>query len=97
MVGTLLDILVSVTALLMAVAPVDQIRKILRHRDSRNVSQTLFWVVALGTGSLALHSFYVHDLFIALPNSSACLINTFTALLARKYSHGDNRTAEQSK
>ena len=83
--ATYLGILVSITATLMAVAPLLQIRKILKHRHAADISQSLFWIVALGTACLSADAFYTHNLFIAIPNAFSSGLNTITALLIYKY------------
>ena len=85
MTATLIGILVSVTVLMMAGAPMLQIRKILKHKHAGDISQALFWIVALGTASVALDGFYTHNYFLAIPNACSSCVNIATALLIRKY------------
>ena len=83
--GTFLGIIVSITALLMASAPLMQIRKILRERNARDISEALFWIVTLGVGCLAIDTYYTHNLFVAIPNTFSCAMNLTTALLIHRY------------
>ena len=85
MLGTILGILTSITATMMAVSPLLQIKKILNHKHAGDISLLMFIVITLGTGTLAADSYYHHDLFVAIPNTFSSLLNGTTAFLIYKY------------
>ena len=87
MTSTYLGILVVTTGLMMAVAPLLQIHKILKHKHAKDISQALFWTVTLGVSSLAIDGWYIHNYFIAISSTISACINGTTAVLVLKYAH----------
>jgi MtN3 and saliva related transmembrane protein len=73
-------------AVVMALAPILQIREILRRRSSEGVSIGYFTVLLVGFGLWVSYGTASHDLPLVVPNSLALLVMacTITAALTRR-------------
>ena len=72
-------------AILMAISPGLQIRKILRHRSSRDVSITYFWVLLIGFVLWIAYGVVIDNWFLIVPNAVALTVSAATIAVARHY------------
>ena len=72
-------------ALVMAVSPTLQIRRILQRRSSDDVSIPYFLVLLLGFALWTLYGVSKSDLVLIIPNLVAFGVAVATILVARKY------------
>ena len=71
--------------ILMAISPSLQIRRILRHRSSRDVSITYFWVLLVGFVLWIAYGVVIDNWFLIVPNAVALTVSAATIAVARHY------------
>jgi MtN3 and saliva related transmembrane protein len=71
--------------IVMAISPGVQIRKILRHRSSRDVSITYFWVLLVGFALWIAYAVVIDNWFLIVPNLVALMVSAATIIVAVKY------------
>lgn len=64
----------SVWGLVMALAPILQIMRMLKHRSSRDVSLGYFWLLLPGFLLWVAHGSTTGDVFLIVPNALAALM-----------------------
>jgi uncharacterized protein with PQ loop repeat len=72
-------------AMLMAVAPLLQVREIRRRRTSAGISIGYFAVLLVGFALWIAYGLARHDLPLVLPNSVALLVTAFTIAVALRH------------
>jgi MtN3 and saliva related transmembrane protein len=82
MVVTGLAVAAAVWGVLMGVSPVLQIRRMLRHRSSRDVSVGYFSILLVGFGLWIGYGIAARNLALIVPNTVALLIGTGTVAIA---------------
>ena len=85
MLETVLGATAASWAILMAISPSLQIRKILRHRSSREVSITYFWVLLVGFALWIAYGVVIENWFLIVPNAVALMVSAATIIVAVKY------------
>ena len=70
---------------LMAVSPGLQIRKMLHHRSSREVSIAYFWVLLVGFTLWVAYGLAIENWFLVVPNAVAFTVCTTTIAVALRY------------
>lgn len=71
--------------ILMAVSPGLQIRKMLRHRSSREVSIAYFWVLQIGFLLWIAYGLTIENWFLVVPNTVAFAVCATTIAVALYY------------
>jgi MtN3 and saliva related transmembrane protein len=71
--------------ILMAISPGLQIRTILRHRSSRQVSISYFWVLLVGFALWIAYGIAIVNWFLIVPNAVAFMVSGATIIVAMKY------------
>ena len=82
MVVTGLAVAAAVWGVLMGVSPVLQIRRMLRHRSSRDVSVAYFSILLVGFGLWIGYGIASRNLALIVPNGVALLIGVSTVAIA---------------
>jgi MtN3 and saliva related transmembrane protein len=70
---------------LMAVSPGLQIRKMLHHRSSREVSIAYFWVLLVGFTLWVAYGLSIENWFLVVPNTVAFVVCSTTIAIALRY------------
>ncbi len=70
---------------LMAVSPGLQIRKMLLHRSSREVSIAYFWVLLVGFTLWVAYGLAIENWFLIVPNVVAFAVCSTTIAIALRY------------
>jgi uncharacterized protein with PQ loop repeat len=70
---------------LMAIAPLLQIRRMLETRSSADVSLGYLWVLEIGFGLWMAYGISLPNLAIVIPNSVALTVGLATILVARHF------------
>ena len=73
---------------LMALAPMLQLRRVLQMRDAAEVSIGLFFVWVAGSCAWLWHGFATSDAVLIVPNVVALLTNLATVLVVLRYRAG---------
>jgi uncharacterized protein with PQ loop repeat len=71
--------------ILMAVSPGLQIRKMLHHHSSREVSIAYFWVLLVGFTLWVAYGLAISNWFLVVPNAVAFVVCTTTIAVAVRY------------
>jgi uncharacterized protein with PQ loop repeat len=71
--------------ILMAISPALQIRKMVRHRSSREVSIAYFWVLQIGFVLWIAYGLTIDNWFLAVPNTVAFIVCATTIAVASYY------------
>ena len=71
--------------ILMAVSPSLQIRKMLLHRSSREVSIGYFWVLLVGFVLWVAYGLVISNWFLVVPNAVAFTVCATTIAVALRY------------
>lgn len=82
MAPTVLAISASSWAVLMGIAPVLQIRRMLRQRSSRDVSVSYFTILLVGFALWIAYGAAAGLLTLVIPNTVALLIGTAVVIVA---------------
>ena len=82
MVVTGLAVAAAAWGVLMGVSPVLQIRRMLRHRSSRDVSVGYFMILLVGFGLWIGYGIASRNLALIVPNAVALLIGVSTVAIA---------------
>jgi uncharacterized protein with PQ loop repeat len=88
MAGSMTDALAITAAtfgVLMAIAPLLQIRRMLETRSSADVSLGYLWVLEIGFGLWMAYGISLANLAIVIPNSVALTVGLATILVARHF------------
>ena len=88
MAGSMTDALAITAAtfgVLMAIAPLLQIRRMLETRSSADVSLGYLWVLEIGFGLWMAYGISLPNLAIVIPNSVALTVGLATILVARHF------------
>ena len=88
MTGSMTDALAVTAAtfgVLMAIAPLLQIRRMLQTRSSTDVSLGYLWVLEIGFGLWMAYGISLPNLAIVIPNSVALTVGLATILVARHF------------
>jgi MtN3 and saliva related transmembrane protein len=72
-------------AILMAISPGLQIRKIIRHRSSREVSIGYFWILVVGFVLWIAYGVAIDNWFLIVPNAVALMVSAATIVVAMRY------------
>jgi uncharacterized protein with PQ loop repeat len=82
---TLLGATAASWAILMAISPALQIRKIRRHRSSREVSIGYFWILVVGFALWIAYGVVIENWFLIVPNAVALTVSAATIAVALRY------------
>ena len=88
MAGSMTDALAVTAAtygVLMAIAPLLQIRRMLETRSSADVSLGYLWVIEIGFGLWMAYGISLPNLAIVIPNTVALTVGLATILVARHF------------
>lgn len=73
-------------AVVMALAPLLQVRRMLVTRSSASVSVGYFGLLCIGFALWVAYGISEHNLVLIVPNSVACVVGTTTIAIARHFS-----------
>ena len=85
MLETVLGLVAAVWGVLMAVSPGLQIRKMLLHRSSRQVSIAYFWVLLVGFTLWVAYGLAISNWYLVVPNAVAFTVCATTLAVALRY------------
>ena len=80
-----LAVLAASWGVLMAIAPILQIRRILERRSSDDVSIAYLGVLLVGFGLWVGYGISLQNLALVVPNSVALVVGIITILIARRF------------
>lgn len=80
-----LGISASAWGVLMAVSPALQIRKMLHHRSSREISIAYFWVLQVGFVLWIAYGLTIDNYYLVVPNAVAFAICAATIAVGLRY------------
>lgn len=69
----------------MGISPALQIRKMLRHESSKEVSIAYFWVLLVGFALWCGYGLTIDNWFLMVPNAVAFTVCTTTIAVALRY------------
>jgi MtN3 and saliva related transmembrane protein len=75
----------SAWGVLMAISPALQIRKMLHHRSSREVSIAYFWVLLVGFALWVAYGLTIDNWFLIVPNAVAFTVCVTTIAVALRF------------
>lgn len=93
MLETVLAISAAAWGVLMAISPGLQIRKMLDHRSSREVSIAYFWVLLVGFTLWVAYGLTIANWFLVVPNAVAFTVCVTTIAVALRYRLGSGGDA----
>ena len=82
---TALGVTAAAWGVLMAVSPALQIRKMLHHRSSREVSVAYFWVLLVGFVLWIAYGISIENWFLIVPNAVAFIVCATTIAIALRF------------
>ena len=82
---TVLGVTAAAWGILMAISPALQIRKMLQHRSSREVSVGYFWVLLVGFFLWIAYGLSIENWYLVVPNAVAFTVCATTIAVARHY------------
>jgi MtN3 and saliva related transmembrane protein len=85
MLETVLGAAAAAWGILMAVSPGLQIRKMIVHRSSRQVSIAYFWVLLVGFTLWVAYGLTIDNWYLVVPNAVAFTVCVTTLAVAIRY------------
>ena len=85
MLETVLGATAAAWGVLMAISPGLQIRKMLLHRSSREVSIAYFWVLLIGFTVWVAYGLAISNWYLVVPNAVAFTVCATTIAVALRY------------
>jgi uncharacterized protein with PQ loop repeat len=85
MLETILGSIAAAWGVLMAISPALQIRKMLHHRSSREVSIAYFWVIEVGFALWVVYGVTIKNWFLVIPNAVAFTVCGTTIAIALRF------------
>lgn len=85
MLETVLGVTAAFWGVLMAISPALQIRKMLQHRSSREVSVAYFWVLLVGFVLWVAYGISIENWYLIVPNAVAFTVCATTIAIALRY------------
>jgi MtN3 and saliva related transmembrane protein len=85
MLETVLGVTAAAWGILMAISPGLQIRKVLLHRSSRQVSIAYFWVLLVGFTLWVTYGVTITNWYLVVPNAVAFIVCATTIAVALRY------------
>ena len=85
MLETALGVAAAVWGVVMAVSPALQIRKMLQHRSSREVSVAYFWVLLVGFVLWIAYGIAIENWYLIVPNAVAFTVCSTTIAIAYRF------------
>ena len=85
MLETALGVAAAFWGILMAISPALQIRKMLQHRSSREVSVAYFWVLLVGFALWIAYGISIENWYLVVPNAVAFTVCATTIVVALRY------------
>jgi uncharacterized protein with PQ loop repeat len=82
---TILGVTAAAWGILMAISPALQIRKMLLHQSSREVSIAYFWVLLVGFVLWIAYGITIENWFLVVPNAVAFTVCATTIAVALRY------------
>jgi MtN3 and saliva related transmembrane protein len=82
---TVLAVTAAAWGILMAISPSLQIRKMLVHRSSREVSIAYFWVLLVGFTLWVAYGASIRNWYLVVPNVVAFTVGATTIAVALRY------------
>ena len=82
---TVLAATAAAWGILMAISPGLQIRKMLLHRSSREVSIAYFWVLLVGFTLWVAYGMTIKNWYLVVPNAVAFTVGATTIAVALRY------------
>ena len=80
-----LGVAAAAWGVLMAISPGLQVRKMILHRSSREVSIAYFWVLLVGFTLWVAYGLAISNWFLVVPNSVAFTVCVTTIAVALRY------------
>ena len=85
MLDDVLGVAAAFWGVLMAISPGLQIRKMLLHRSSREISIAYFWVLLVGFTLWVGYGLSIENWFLVVPNTVAFVVCSTTIAIALRY------------
>ena len=85
MLETVLGVAAAFWGIMMAISPGLQIRKMLQHRSSREVSVAYFWVLLVGFALWIAYGISIENWYLIVPNAVAFTVCATTIAVALRY------------
>jgi uncharacterized protein with PQ loop repeat len=82
---TALGLAAAFWGIVMAVSPALQIREMLQHRSSREVSVAYFWVLLVGFALWVAYGISIENWYLIVPNAVAFTVCATTIAVARRF------------
>jgi uncharacterized protein with PQ loop repeat len=82
---TALGVAAAFWGILMGISPALQIRKMLQHRSSRDVSVAYFWVLLVGFVLWIAYGISIENWYLVVPNAVAFTVCATTIAVALRY------------
>ena len=85
MLETVLGVAAAIWGVVMAVSPALQIRKMLQHRSSREVSVAYFCVLLVGFVLWIAYGIAIQNWYLIVPNAVAFVVCSTTIAIALRF------------
>ena len=85
MLETVLGVAAAFWGIMMAISPGLQIRKMLQHRSSREVSVAYFWVLLVGFALWVAYGISIENWYLIVPNAVAFTVCATTIAIALRF------------
>ena len=80
-----IGLIASITAILMFISPVDQIRDIIKDKTSQGVSPVIYLMMIINCVFWVMYGFGVNNVYIITPNAIGAVLGFVTLLIIFRY------------
>jgi solute carrier family 50 protein (sugar transporter) len=80
-----IGLIASITAILMFISPIDQIRDIIKYKTSHEVSPILYGMMIINCIFWVSYGFGINNMFITVPNAIGVILGISTLIVIYKY------------
>ena len=81
----IIGLIASITAILMFISPIDQIRDIIKDKTSRGVSPVIYGMMIINCVFWVIYGFGVNNIYIITPNAIGAILGFITLSVIYKY------------
>lgn len=82
-----IGLIASITAILMFISPVDQIRDIIKDKTSHGVSPVIYGMMIINCVFWVIYGFGVNNIYIITPNAIGAFLGLITLVVIYRYRH----------
>lgn len=81
----IIGLIASISAILMFISPIDQIKDIIRDKTSHTVSPLIYGMMILNCSFWVIYGLGINNTYIIIPNFIGAILGVITLIVILKY------------